>query len=480
LVRIIAKIRARLDSTINVAIQADSIHKVKLLETIKDSFILKDSMKLSSDSLLHQKQTVLELSDSTQKDRAIGVLENDLKQKNGIYKQTKPRDLLTDSTKKQELLQRTNEQAQTLLKNELNVSISLDSSLISTSKKAAGEKVKEAIENKTSKDIPDLQIDSTLAEQGKKHAQNKLNDQLNAQTGLSLSDLKVDSTLSKKVKSKFKSETKELLEEKTNVDLPDMAFDSAGKAAIVTHVEQLSEQQIKQYAGADFKSQMTELEAHKNQMAQAQSDSAYKQKLIAYAEDYALQNIEKVKMLQVKMEAHKKKYSTLTNSEDLSTAQKRSSLSGDPFWKRLVIGGNFSLVGIEPIVIDLSPVLGWKFNKYLELGINATNRSQYSFGKNTGTGPPIPEYGYGAFMSHSLLKKFFIYFELGRMYNNVMSNSAETNLWQEYLLAGIGKEIRISSFLEMQAIITYNILNKSQPGIFNSPFVFKTGFRLSK
>ncbi|MEX2335666.1 MAG: hypothetical protein WD555_00170 [Fulvivirga sp.] len=47
-------------------------------------------------------------------------------------------------------------------------------------------------------------------------------------------------------------------------------------------------------------------------------------------------------------------------------------------------------------------------------------------------------------------------------------------------MIGIGRKIGIAKWLEMQAMVLFNILHDNQDGLYNSPVIFKTGFRVRK
>ncbi|WP_221412629.1 hypothetical protein, partial [Fulvivirga lutimaris] len=169
------------------------------------------------------------------------------------------------------------------------------------------------------------------------------------------------------------------------------------------------------------------------------------------------------------------------DSDDLSTAKKRSSLKGESFWKRLVLGGNLSLTGTDPLTLDLSPVIGYKWNKAFEAGIQTTFQAQ--FGSASPTSQTVNSetvFGYGIFANHMIFKNFFGYLEGGRISKMVSENDTSQRVWEETLLLGIGRKFKVASFLEVQAIITYNFLHNNANGIYQSPVSFKTGFRVVK
>lgn len=135
----------------------------------------------------------------------------------------------------------------------------------------------------------------------------------------------------------------------------------------------------------------------------------------------------------------------------------------------------------NPVTIDLSPVLGWKFNKLFEAGVTGAYRARIGadrLGVNTFEDEEV--YGYSVFANHMIFKNFFGYLEGERMSKVTGTNESHSRKWNETLLLGIGRKFKIAKFLEMQAIISYNFLHDNESGLYGSPVVFKTGFRVVK
>ncbi|MEQ9166123.1 MAG: hypothetical protein RLO12_07690, partial [Fulvivirga sp.] len=199
------------------------------------------------------------------------------------------------------------------------------------------------------------------------------------------------------------------------------------------------------------------------------------------AREYLTQNSDKIQQVQSRMSELKQKYSMVPDSDDLSTAKKRSSLKGDSFWKRLVIGGNLNLTETNPVTIDFSPVLGWKVNKAFEMGITGAYRAMFGADRNgINSFENDAVYGYSVFAQHMAFKNFFVYLEGENMSKVVGTEENHKRQWNQSLLVGIGRKFKIASYLEMQAIITYNFLHDNTAGVYNSPIGFKTGFRVVK
>jgi len=127
--------------------------------------------------------------------------------------------------------------------------------------------------------------------------------------------------------------------------------------------------------------------------------------------DQLAEHSEQFDKAQKELTKMKSKYSKVVNSNDMTTAVKRNSLKGKPLGKRLVYGGNFNLSGNDPIKVDLSPLVGYKVNKKLTLGLSGTYRQ--TFQKELTSGEAI--YGSRLFANYDIFKNFFAAGEVDQM-----------------------------------------------------------------
>ncbi|MEM7551351.1 MAG: hypothetical protein AAF363_16845 [Bacteroidota bacterium] len=187
----------------------------------------------------------------------------------------------------------------------------------------------------------------------------------------------------------------------------------------------------------------------------------------------------KLEQAQQKLHQLKKKYSSIPNTNDMSTAVKRSSMQEEPFKKRLVFGGNFQLTSTDPITIDLSPTLGYKINKKWIAGIGGTYRQ--TFGNEDASNFEEDLWSLKAFSSYDLIKSFFGYVEYERAFvrrAQVNGEGASDLRWEgtDVFALGIGRRFKFSKKLSMTAILTYNFLFQSGDGIYTSPINARIGF----
>lgn len=317
---------------------------------------------------------------------------------------------------------------------------------------------------------------SAVANEAERQAIKKLNEE----SGFNVSGIPKDSAA---VTSEVKNLGKAKLSEEIGMDVPDIKMDSTAK-------DQVKDEAVKQAESAlkntdEFQSLGGEDDVlgglSPEQLQQMKAKKEMKQKMAGHAKSFITEHSDQIQEVQEQMSELKQKYSEVPDSKDLSTATKRSSLKGESFWKRLVLGGNFNVSATDPVTLDLSPVVGWRFNKLFQAGVTGVYRTQ--FGSASTSNNPVEDnavYGYSVFANHAVFRNFFGYLEGENM--SRMTGTAEDSKreWQQTLLLGIGRKFKIAPFLEMQAIIAFNFLHENKDGVYNNPVVFKTGFRILK
>lgn len=335
--------------------------------------------------------------------------------------------------------------------------IKIDSTSDDRLKEVAKEAAKSALQEELKIDIPEVALDSTLIDHLKSEAKMTAEEEL----GIEVDEITIDSTTTDQIKDEAEKKAEDVIistdEYKAVNDLP--------KDSELGKLE-------------DYKSK---LENTQEQIKQAAAEQELKQKMTSHTQEHFANNTEKIQQVQSQVERLKAKYSSMLNSNDLSSAVKRNSLKEDSFWKRLVIGGNFNISKTNPVSLDLSPVLGYKINRLFEVGITGVYRSQFNADRNGTFGQSGNEvYGYSAFVNHMVFRNFFGYLEAERMRTTNLNKENPERQWKQTLLIGFGRKFNVTSWLEMQALILYNVLHNNTNGLYNSPVVFKTGFRVRK
>ena len=375
------------------------------------------------------------------------------------------------------------------IRNRVNMpGIALDSTLADQAKVETEKQAKNRLQDEVGVELPSVRLDSTFTDQALDRAQGVSNERLKDEIGMELPGIQLDSTLSGQVKDNAKAIPGTMIEDETGMDISGIGLDSAGRANISQQVEQKAGEMLKNtegFEGMGDKGELNKIDEYKGQlektqqeMQQAMAKQELKEKMASQAREYISQHADKIQQVQSKMGELKKKYSYVPNSNDLSTAKKRSSLEDEPLGKRLVFGGNFNVTQTNPVNIDLAPVVGYRINKLFEIGVTGIYRAQFEESNRQISAYGDDTYGYGVFVNHMVFKNFFGHLEGENISRNRQEMDQTTRVWDQALLAGIGRRFKISKWLEMQAIITYNFLHDNQDGVYNNPVVFKTGVRV--
>jgi hypothetical protein len=218
------------------------------------------------------------------------------------------------------------------------------------------------------------------------------------------------------------------------------------------------------------------------QQVQQFTDSAYlKAQAKKRAEEMAMQylnsNPEILKAVQAKMNLLMKKYSVIPNSNDLSTATKRTSLKGKSFGERLVIAGNFQLLTLKPVSLDFSPQVGYRFNTRFVVGLGGTYRKTFSDSLLT-LSPNV--FGYKAFTSYDAWSSYFAYAEFD--YNTTgikKDDDGSKRIWKDAFLAGVGRTIQVHPKVNMTISFLYDFLYKPHDPLYARPWMVRIGVQSS-
>ena len=287
-------------------------------------------------------------------------------------------------------------------------------------------------------------------------------------------------------------------------DLDSLSVDSLKSIAIETfnNLDKTLEKELsKQAEIKEFRMEMTKMKEFQNLPENYKkkfgkySDKEYLKsegvsKAVKEASKYLAEHQDKLTAAQSKLTKLKKKYSSVPNSNDLSTATKRNSLKGKPFKERMVIGGNVQLVSSDPLIIDISPVVGYKIDKQFRIAIGATYRARLTeYPQNSTIAPRGAKdeltYGYRAFGEYSFWKGFYVHAEYERMSREFeIKTTSQTptdqyeRKWVEAALLGIGKSYSINNKVKGSISLLYNFIYNTKEQVYPNPWVFRVGFEL--
>jgi hypothetical protein len=213
------------------------------------------------------------------------------------------------------------------------------------------------------------------------------------------------------------------------------------------------------------------------------SDSTYlKEQAKKKAEELAMKHISEnpgmLQSAQKKIAVLMKKYSVVPNSNDLSTSTKRTSMKGKPFGERLMIATNFQFLTLDPLVIDFSPAVGYRFNTKFTGGIGGTYRQTFSRDSLNVLAPKV--WGYKGFLSYDVFSNFYGYAEFSR---NARRKDAETGnkiIWNEALILGLGRNIKLYKTIDMTVLVAYNVINQKNDPVYPRPLIVRIGFQTTR
>ncbi len=224
-----------------------------------------------------------------------------------------------------------------------------------------------------------------------------------------------------------------------------------------------------------------ELEGYKEE-ASSLSDKEKQQEIAkARAEAFLTENATQLKLLDNAISVLQNKYSKVLNSGDMSSAVKRSSLKGKPLRERLFIGGNFNITSTDPFALDLTPQLGYKFNRKFIIGAGFVYRKTFSSDSIDLAGVPENATGYNIFTSYDVLNGFFAYSEFNQLSISKSENDMNSTTSVTGILAGIGRRFTVHKMIDMNIMLLYNFLHEPGTNALNSsPWSFKFGFSVSE
>jgi hypothetical protein len=226
----------------------------------------------------------------------------------------------------------------------------------------------------------------------------------------------------------------------------------------------------------------SKLQGYANELQQLQDSTYLKEQAQKRAQEaavrYLAENPQLLDGVQAKMNKLMKKYSVVPNSNDLSTATKRSSFKGRAFTERLQVATNFQLVSIDPLSIDFAPQVGYKINRYFVAGAGALYRKTFKEALPS-LAPEV--IGYRGFLSYDVVKNLFAYGEYGR--NSPGFKTVETKvvrLWEGTLLVGAGRKFSMGTRLESTLMVGYNFLHEKGNTVFPRPWIIRICFQTSE
>ena len=202
-----------------------------------------------------------------------------------------------------------------------------------------------------------------------------------------------------------------------------------------------------------------------------------------YTRDFITENIDQIEHLNNKLADLKKKYASVSNSTDMSTAKRRNSLRGRPIDEKIILGGNFDIQMADPILIDLSPLVGFRLNKKFSIGLGGTYRVDLTFDhKSFNTQYDTKVYGFNSFISYDIMKQFFVYGQYDYLSKKEQDQDVaeEVQTWEPSFMAGIGRSFRVHTKITGTVMLLYNVVDSNIKSPFGNKFQIKFGFQTNE
>lgn len=171
------------------------------------------------------------------------------------------------------------------------------------------------------------------------------------------------------------------------------------------------------------------------------------------------------------MDDLKRKYDYVPNSNDLTTARKRTSLEDKPIISRITFNWNFTISNLDPVELFFNPGLGYRFNELFEIGLSAN----FELSDNSINGE-FYSLGGGGYLRHIVFNNIFVQGE----YNHVVAQYVESKNTdrRNMALLGLGYEINISHYIHFQTMVMYNMSHDNANELSKGPLIIRTGFRV--
>lgn len=202
-----------------------------------------------------------------------------------------------------------------------------------------------------------------------------------------------------------------------------------------------------------------------------------------YARDFITENIGQLEQLNNKLAGLKKKYASVANSTDMRSAKRRNTLQGRPLDERIILGGNFDIQLADPVLVDLSPLVGFRLNKKLTAGLGGTYRVNLTFdSKSLNAQDDNRVYGFNAFVSYDVIKQFFVYGQydyLGQKEHD-QDIAEEVQTWEPGFMAGIGRSFRMHPKITGTVMLLYNVVENHIKNPLGNRFQVRFGFQTNE
>lgn len=222
-------------------------------------------------------------------------------------------------------------------------------------------------------------------------------------------------------------------------------------------------------------------EGYRDNMEGFQTNDFVKEKLQAKAEEIkkvggaSLQ--EKLDKAQQKMSEAKEKYGSL-NSLDDAPKRKPNPYKGEPFLKRIKVGGNFQVNRQQPTSIDAALQLSYIINQNARIGTGLSYRIATQK-RITNLDFDNQVFTTRAFFDYTFFRSIYAeaLYESSSLEVVDQNDVSQGKQWVQSGMLGLGNRFTIAKKLQGNFTTLYNFLHDVRSP-YSSPWVFRVGFEL--
>ena len=254
-------------------------------------------------------------------------------------------------------------------------------------------------------------------------------------------------------------------------DLPTTAEQQAGR---LPGMQELQNQQqgLKEWQAGQTANPTTQYTSQASDMEQIQQQM--KQQAMQGAQQHFKEHSGAIQEGQQQLSKLKKKYKAVQSEQD--RYERATSLKGEPWSARLLLGSYFQVYRQPSFQLDVSPFVGYRFNTRWSVGLGGTYRVSSWQKRNT-------IYGGRTFLESVVYKGFALHGEYERLRVPVTAtvvSDEPTYRWQEGLLLGISKSYTITEHISGTALFLHNFTKPSDQTAYPSRWNVRLGFFLSR
>ncbi len=174
------------------------------------------------------------------------------------------------------------------------------------------------------------------------------------------------------------------------------------------------------------------------------------------------------------------KYRNYSNSNDLSDATKANSLKGKTFSERLVFSSDFNMVSIQPLSLDLTASVAFRFSQRFLSGLGGTYRLTMKDSIESVKYISPSNIGLKFHLAYDILRNTYLYGEASNTKASIQDNDRVRNTWVYKYSVGLGRRIVIAPKLYLTTTIIYALNYRDQAALYANRFQVRVGFQTTE